>query len=154
MVLLEAHSFKLEDYALRHPGGAIGRTLLLHVSDIMRTGEKVAHIHTNAPVRDALIAMTSAKSGSVAILDSSDRLVGILTDGDLRRHLLETPQLLDLPVEEIMSSNPLTLRPEMLAAEVLKLYENNPVDDLIVVDEDRRVVGSVDIQDMPRLKVL
>ena len=154
MVLLEAHSFKLEDYALRHPGGAIGRTLLLHVKDIMRTGEKLARIHASAPVRDALIAMTSAKSGSVAILDASDKLVGILTDGDLRRHLLETPDLLDLPVEKIMSANPLTLHPDMLAVEVLTLYETHPVDDLIVVDENRQVVGTVDIQDMPKLKVL
>ena len=80
--------------------------------------------------------------------------MGILTDGDLRRHLLETPDLLDLPVEEIMSANPLTLHPDMLAVEVLKLYEAHPVDDLIVVDEDRQVVGTVDIQDMPKLKVL
>ena len=80
--------------------------------------------------------------------------MGILTDGDLRRHLLETPDLLDLPVEGIMSANPLTLHPDMLAVEVLTLYETHPVDDLIVVDENRQVVGTVDIQDMPKLQVL
>ena len=154
MVLLEAHGFQLEDYALRHPGGAIGRTLLLHVRDIMRTGDKVALIPSNAPVREALMAMTRAKSGSVAVLDESEKLTGILTDGDLRRHLIETPELLERPVKDIMSTHPLTLRADLLAVEVLQLYENHPVDDLIVVDEQGQVIGTVDIQDMPKLKIL
>jgi len=154
MVLLEARSFKLEDYAQHHPGGAIGRTLLLHVSDVMRTGDRCATVQTGQPVREALIAMTGAKAGCVAIVEQDQTLRGILTDGDLRRHLIETPNLVDLSIDEIMTRNPITLTQEMLAVEILKIYEKHNIDDLIVVDEANRVIGAVDIQDMPKLKIL
>ena len=154
MVLLHARGFQLEDYAERHPGGAIGRTLLLSVRDIMRTQENFAAILSGQPVREAILAMTAAKSGSVAILDSCNKLLGILTDGDLRRHLIETPDLLEKSVDTIMTHNPITLTPDMLAVDVLKLYESHNIDDLIVVDDQGIALGSVDIQDMPKLKII
>lgn len=154
MVLLHARGFQLEDYAQRHPGGAIGRTLLLSVSDIMRTGDRFATIPTGQPVREAILAMTAAQSGSVAILDSHQKLLGILTDGDLRRHLLETPDLLEKTTDSIMTPNPITLTPDMLAVDVLKLYETHNIDDLIVIDPTGTAIGSVDIQDMPKLKII
>jgi arabinose-5-phosphate isomerase len=154
MVLLEARGFRIEDYAKLHPGGAIGRTLLLRVEDVMRTGNRCATVRTGKPVREALIAMTGAKSGCVAIVQEDDTLAGIMTDGDLRRHLIATPNLVDLPVENVMTPNPITLTREMLAMEILNIYEKHNIDDLIVVDDHNRVVGAVDIQDMPRLKIL
>ncbi len=154
MVLLEARGFKIDDYAKLHPGGAIGRTLLLHVSDVMRTGNRCATVRSGQPVREALLAMTGAKAGCVAVIEEDNTLAGILTDGDLRRHLIETPNLIELPIEEIMTRDPITLTKDMLAIEILNIYEKHNIDDLIVVDEQNRVIGAVDIQDLPKLKIL
>jgi len=154
MVLLGARGFKIEDYAKLHPGGAIGRTLLLHVSDVMRTGDRCATVRSGQPVREALLAMTGAKAGCVAVVEEDNSLAGILTDGDLRRHLIETPNLVELPIEEIMTRNPVTLTKDVLALEILNIYEKHNIDDLIVVDDQNRVIGAVDIQDLPKLKIL
>lgn len=154
MVLLKAHGFEIEDYAKLHPGGAIGRTLLLRVGDVMRTGERCAKVKTGQPVREALISMTGAQSGCVAIVENDDTLAGIVTDGDLRRHLIETPNLVEQPIESIMTANPITLSKDQLALEILHIYEQHNIDDLIVVDKDNRVIGAVDIQDLPKLKIL
>ncbi len=154
MALLEASGFRIEDYAKLHPGGAIGRTLLLRVEDVMRTGERCATVPSGHAVREALIAMTGAKAGCVAIVNDDGTLAGIMTDGDLRRHLIETPNLVDHTVDEVMTREPKTLRKEMLALEILNIYEEHNIDDLIVVDDDNRVIGAVDIQDMPKLKIL
>ncbi|HEY5653188.1 MAG TPA: KpsF/GutQ family sugar-phosphate isomerase [Pontiella sp.] len=154
MVLLDASGFKLEDYAKHHPGGAIGRTLLLHVEDVMRSGERCACVQVGQSVREALLAMTSAKSGCVAVVNENKTLAGIMTDGDLRRHLIETPDLIEHPVDEVMTANPMTLTKDMLAVEILTIYEKHNIDDLIVVDDVGRVIGAVDIQDMPKLKIL
>jgi len=154
MVLLEARGFKVEDYAKLHPGGAIGRTLLLRVEDVMRTGQRCATVPTGKAVREALIAMTGAKAGCVAIINEDRTLAGIMTDGDLRRHLIETPNLIEHTVDEIMTRNPKTLKKDMLALEILNIYEQYNIDDLIVVDDENRVIGAVDIQDMPKLKIL
>lgn len=154
MVMLEARGFKLEDYARLHPGGAIGRTLLLHVEDVMRTGDRCATVKVGLPVRDALLAMTRAKAGCAAVVNEDETLAGIITDGDLRRHLIETPNLVELPTETVMTANPVTLSRDMLAVEILNIYEERNIDDLIVVDDQNHVVGAVDIQDMPKLKIL
>lgn len=154
IVLLKSRGFKLEDYAKLHPGGAIGRTLLLRVEDVMRTGDRCAIVTVGQPVRDALIAMTGAKAGCVAIVEKDQTLAGIMTDGDLRRHLIETPNLVEQPVESIMTPSPITLSKEQLALEILNIYESHNIDDLIVVDDQQHVIGAVDIQDMPKLKIL
>ncbi|MDF7808287.1 KpsF/GutQ family sugar-phosphate isomerase [Pontiellaceae bacterium B12219] len=154
MVLLEARGFKIEDYAARHPGGAIGRTLLLRVADVMRTGNRCATVQSGQLVREALIAMTGAKAGCVAVTDDQQKLLGIITDGDLRRHLIETPNLTEHTVDEIMTRSPKTLTQDMLAVEILNIYEQSNIDDLVVVDDQQRVIGAVDIQDMPKLKIL
>jgi arabinose-5-phosphate isomerase len=154
MVLLKARGFEIEDYAKLHPGGAIGRTLLLRVSDVMRTGDRCAQVTVGQPVREALMAMTGAKAGCVAVLKEDNTLAGIMTDGDLRRHLIETPNLVEQPIESIMTASPVTLSKNQLAIEILHIYEEHNIDDLIVVDENNRVIGAVDIQDMPKLKIL
>lgn len=154
MVLLEARGFKREDYALLHPGGAIGRSLLLNVQEIMRTQERLAAVNKAALVRDAVLAMTSARAGSAAIVDDDQRVVGVFTDGDLRRHLTETPDMASRPVSEFMTRDPITLTQDHLAVDVLKLFEEHNIDDLVVVDHEGRLAGIVDIQDLPKLKIM
>jgi len=154
MVLLEARGFNRQDYAKLHPGGAIGRTLLLRVEDIMRSGRNIAVIRKGASVKDALLAMTKARSGSVSILDARGRLLGIFTDGDLRRHISKQSNLLDMPIEKVMTRNPVTVTGDELAVDVLKVFEEHNIDDLPVVDSRNRLIGSVDVQDLPKLKIL
>jgi arabinose-5-phosphate isomerase len=154
MVLLEARGFDRNDYAKLHPGGAIGRTLLLRVADIMRKDERLAVVRETATVQDAVLAMTEARSGSAAIVDSERRLLGIFTDGDLRRHIAGKPGILALPVRDLMTPRPVSVRSNALAAEVLRVFEEHNIDDLPVVDEQGRLRGSVDIQDLPKFKIL
>ncbi len=154
MVLLEARGFQRDDYAKLHPGGAIGRALLLRVADIMRTGGRLACAVCAADVKTVLLAMTEARAGSAAIVDGEGRLVGVFTDGDLRRHIGLHPDILTLPVSTFMTLGPVTVRENELAVDVLNLFETHNIDDLIVVDTEQRVVGAVDIQDLPKLKVL
>jgi arabinose-5-phosphate isomerase len=153
MVLLDARGFQKEDYALLHPAGAIGRTLLLHVSDIMRTGDRLASVAADANVEAALCAMTQARAGSVAIVDGDRRVLGIFTDGDLRRHIARE-DLLAAPISEMMTPDPISVTPDQLAVNVLKIYEERNIDDLLVVDAEGILVGAIDIQDLPKLKIL
>lgn len=153
MVLLEARGFRKEDYAELHPGGAIGRTLLLKVEDIMRTGPRLATVPRGARVKDAVVAMSSARAGSVVIIDGDRKVAGIFTDGDLRRHL----DLADLPnrvIDELMTPNPIRIRIGRLAVEALAIFEKHNIDDLIVVDDSDRLAGCIDIQDLPKFKIL
>jgi len=153
MVLIEARGFDVADYAKLHPGGAIGRTLLLKVSDIMRKDSRVAHVREHQTVKDAVLAMTEARSGSVVIVDENKHVLGIFTDGDLRRHL-NKPDLSNQKMKDLMSPRPITLNQEQLAVEVLSVFEKHNVDDLIVVDKDKRLAGMIDIQDLPKFKIL
>ena len=154
IVLLKARGFKIEDYAKRHPAGAIGRTLLLRVSDMMRGGDRLASVPLGAKVKDAILAMTRARTGSAGILDAKGRIVGIFTDGDLRRHLPQHPDIVDMPVASLMTRNPITVEQDCLAADVLRIFEKHNIDDLLVVDKANRMVGAVDIQDLPKLKIM
>ena len=154
MVLLDARGFKKEDYAKLHPGGAIGRALLLRVADIMRTDERVAQVSIGAQVKDAVVAMTRAKCGSAGVVDTEGRVLGIFTDGDLRRHLSETPSILDQPIEAVMTAAPITVSGDQLAVDVLRVFETNSIDDLLVVDADNRLIGAIDIQDLPKIKII
>jgi len=153
MVLLEARGFRKEDFAKLHPGGAIGRTLLLRVADIMRKNDRVACVKRGAKVKDAVIAMTGARAGSVAVTDDNGRLLGIFTDGDLRRHITDQQNLSEQAIEDVMTADPITLTENHLAVDVLTLFERHNIDDLIIVDDQRRVVGLVDIQDLPKFKI-
>jgi len=154
IVLLEARGFKKEDYAKLHPGGAIGRTLLLKVSDVMRTGDRLAKVQSGSKVKDAVMAMTGARAGCVAVVDADEKLLGIFTDGDLRRHLIDISSITEAVIDSVMTINPITLAPDQLAVDILKIYEEKNIDDLVVVDESGRVAGTVDIQDLPKLKIL
>jgi arabinose-5-phosphate isomerase len=154
MVLLEARGFGREDYAKLHPGGAIGRTLLVRVADIMRKGDRVAAVTAGATVRDAVLAMTKAKAGAVAVTGEGGRVVGIFTDGDLRRHLPETPDMNERRIDDIMTPSPIVLHEDQLAVDILTLFEKHNIDDLIIVDASGRLAGMVDIQDLPKFKIL
>ena len=154
MVLLEERGFMKEDYARLHPGGAIGRALLLRISDIMRTGERLAIIRKGSKVKDAVLAMTNARCGSTAVVDSQNKLLGIMTDGDLRRHIATDSNLLERNVDDIMTHSPVTINPDKLAADALHLFEQKNIDDILVVDCEKHVVGAVDIQDLPKFKIM
>ena len=155
IVLLEARGFRKEDFAKLHPGGAIGRTLLLRVADIMRKDKRLARIGTQAKVKDAILAMTSARAGAVGIVDRTGKLVGIFTDGDLRRLITQQRgAIANLPIRTVMTRAPITVRTEDLAVEVLKIFEEHTIDDLLVVDGKRRLVGMVNIQDLPKFKIM
>jgi arabinose-5-phosphate isomerase len=155
MCVLEARGFKKSDYARLHPAGAIGRTMLLQIKDIMRTGNRNAVIADYRNVKDALLAMTKAKSGSISIVDKHGRIAGVFTDGDFRRHYTARgPDLMQVPVRTVMTPNPITIRQDALAVEALKIFEQRQIDDLIVVNENKQPVGIVDSQDLPKFKIM
>ena len=162
MALVESRQFDRESYALNHPAGAIGRALILKVSDIMRTGERFARVAPETTVLDALMAMTKAQGGAAVVVETDGKLAGIFTDGDFRRALSvsngngagEASQILARPVSAHMTRQPLFIRADAYAADVLKVFEKRRIDDLPAVDAEGRVVGLVDIQDLPKMKVI
>ena len=148
IAVMSGRRFTKEDFAKFHPGGTLGKRLLLRVRDIMRTGDRMAVIGEDMPVREALFAITKAQAGATHVVDKSGRLVGIVTDGDLRRAIMRDEKVLSRPVREIMTRNPITIRPDRLAAEALRLMRERQIDDLPVVDEEGRPVGMLDVQDL------
>jgi len=154
MVVLDARGFKQSDFARYHPSGAIGRALLLRVADIMRKGERNAVASENMSVKEALLVMTSAKSGSLAIVNARGKLTGVFTDGDFRRRMSSDDQLLSRKLKSVMTRNPIAIRMDALAAEALKIFNERNIDDLIVVNAKREPVGLVDSQDLPKLKIM
>jgi len=154
MALLQARGFKKKDFARYHPSGAIGRALLLHASDIMRTGKHLAIAPRNATVQEALLIMTRAKSGCVCVVGKTGKLLGVFTDGDLRRLMANSGDaVLKQPLSTVMTTKPTTLRDTALAVEALKIFHARKIDDLIVINAKREPVGLVDSQDLPKLKL-
>ena len=154
MAVLDARGFKKSDFAQRHPSGAIGRALLLRVGDIMRSGSRNPIAHQTMPVRDALLIMGEAKSGSVSVVNKNGKLAGVFTDGDLRRHLAKDDDVLDLPLAKVMTRRPTTIREDALAADAIRIFNERSIDDLIVVNAKREPIGLVDSQDLPKLKAV
>ena len=166
MVMIDAMKFDLSSYAMNHPAGAIGRALVLKAADIMRTGERLAKVAPEATVMEALMAMTKAQGGSAVVADAEGKLLGIFTDGDFRR-IMSAPgnggkssdgpdgqALLGQPIAKYMTPSPLFVRSDSYAAELLKVFEKKRIDDLPVCDAEGRVVGLVDIQDLPKMNVM
>jgi arabinose-5-phosphate isomerase len=154
MAVLEARGFKQSDFARLHPSGAIGRAMLLRVSEIMRTDERNAIAGENLIVKEALMIMTRAKSGSLAVVNARGKLAGVFTDGDFRRHMASNENLLAQPLKKVMTANPICIRDDALAVEALKVFNERNIDDLIVVNAKREPVGLVDSQDLPKLKIV
>lgn len=159
MAMVEARKFTVEEYAGNHPAGAIGRALTLKASDVMRRGGDFAKVPPSATVLQSLMAMTRAKAGSAVVADCDGRLAGIFTDGDFRRMMAErssedVASTLSAEVSKVMTKSPMSIRDTAYAAEIVKVFERRRIDDLPVVDEAGRVVGLVDIQDLPKMKVI
>jgi arabinose-5-phosphate isomerase len=155
MVLLEARGLTRDDFAKFHPAGNLGRVLLLRVQDIMRTGDRLPTAPDTVSTQDAILAMTRAKSGSIALVaKKTGRLTGILTDGDFRRGALTGPDFLQKPVSTFMTRSPKVIAADALGVDALRLFEAHKIDDLIVVDRAGRPVGLIDGQDLPRLKIV
>jgi arabinose-5-phosphate isomerase len=154
MAVLQARGFKQSDFAKYHPSGAIGRALLVQVKNIMRSGERNAVASQRLKVREALMVMTKAKSGSLSVVNERGKLVGVFTDGDFRRHMAEDADLLSRPLAGVMTRHPISVRDEALAAEALKIFNERNIDDLIVVNAKKEPVGLVDSQDLPKLKFM
>ncbi len=159
MAMVEARKFTVEEYAGNHPAGAIGRALTLKASDVMRRGDDFAKVPPSATVLQSLMAMTRAKAGSAVVADCDGRLAGIFTDGDFRRMVAErssedVASTLSAEVSKVMTKSPMSIRDTAYAAEIVKVFERRRIDDLPVVDEAGRVVGLVDIQDLPKMKVI
>ena len=175
MVMIDAQKFSLAAYAANHPAGAIGRALVLKVTDIMRTGDRLAKVAPTATVMEAVMAMTKAQGGAAVVADAAGKLLGIFTDGDFRRVMslggnnrmvgcsndrmgavVDCPPsaVLSKPVSEVMTASPLFVKDDTYAAELLKIFERKRIDDLPVCDGAGRVVGMVDIQDLPKMKVM
>ncbi len=155
MAVMEARGFRASDFARHHPAGAIGRALLLKVGDIMRQGERNAVAPEDLTVEAALLVMTRAKSGSLSIVNARGRLVGVFTDGDLRRLMAADRQgCFDRPLRTVMTRRPVAIREDALAVAALKLFDERNIDDLIVVNARNEPVGLIDSQDLPKLKMV
>jgi arabinose-5-phosphate isomerase len=150
VVVAERKKFKERDFALLHPGGQLGRRLLLRVRDLMRTKEANPVVRESARVKDVLVAITKARAGCASIVDARGRLRGIFTDGDLRRHLDSATNLAQRCVGDLMTRRPKTIDPDRLAAEALRILREHKIDELVVVDARQRPVGLLDVQDLLR----
>ncbi len=154
MVLLEARGFTTEDFAKFHPGGNLGRRLLLRVTDIMRDRERLALVARTTTIRSVLHEMRARRSGAAVVTEADGTLAGIFTHGDFARHFETDPTLGDHPVERYMTPSPITIFSSELAVAVLEILETHHIDDLVVLDVDRRPIGIVDSQDLAKFKLL
>ena len=153
VVLLEARGFREEDFARSHPGGSLGRRLLIHVRDLMRSGTQLPIVKSNTVFVDMLREMSGKGLGFVAIVDA-DAPVGIFTDGDLRRLVESGDDLRSLQAGEVMRATPFCISSAALAAEAASVMETRRITSLLVVDDDKRLVGALSINDLLRAKVI
>lgn len=157
MAMVEVRKFTVEEYAGNHPAGAIGRALTLKVSDVMRKDDGFAKVTPDSTVLESLMAMTKAKSGCAVVADGDGMLQGVFTDGDFRRLVSSTgdsSSILSAPVSQHMTVSPRSISVTSYAAEIVKVFEEMRIDDLPVVDASGKVIGLVDIQDLPKMKVI
>ncbi len=154
MVLLEARGFQKEDFARFHPGGMIGRSLLMRVHQIMRPREAIAVVKPDATVQSTLKSMTDVRAGAAVVADGDGKLLGIFTHGDFVRHFQDDSRVGERAVADLMTGNPVTVQQDKLAIEVLNLLDRHKIDDLVVVDENLVPVGLIDSQDLTKLKLL
>lgn len=154
IALLEARGFTANDFALAHPGGSLGRRLLLHVSEVMHVGERIPHVHESASLPDTLVEMTAKGLGMAAVVDSQQCLVGIFTDGDLRRVLDRGVDIHRVSVAAVMTRGGVTIAPNSLAAEAVRVMQERKINALMVVDADQRLVGALNMHDLLRAGIV
>jgi arabinose-5-phosphate isomerase len=154
VALLEARGFTAEDFARSHPGGSLGRRLLLHVADIMHKTDQVPRVHGNDSLRDALMEITAKGLGMTAVVDDADKVIGIYTDGDLRRTLDHGIDVHTARVAEVMTAGGVTIAPDRLAAEAVQLMDQKKINALLVTDAEHRLVGALNMHDLLRAGVV
>ncbi|MBW8189472.1 KpsF/GutQ family sugar-phosphate isomerase [Neiella marina] len=154
IALLKAKGFSAEDFAFSHPGGSLGRRLLLTLDDLIHTGDALPVVHESATLNDTLAEMSSKQLGMTAIVDGNNIMVGLFTDGDLRRVLNKGNVQIDTPITELMTKDGVTASAGMMAAEALKLMEDKRINGLFVVDSKNRPLGALNMQDLLRAGVL
>ncbi len=154
IALLEARGFSAEDFAFSHPGGTLGRRLLLKVSDVMHTGDRIPKISHSLLLSDALLEISEKGLGMTAITDDSGKLCGLFTDGDLRRSLNDTIDIHKTRIDSIMTRNCRTIHADILAAEALSIMEDNKINGLIVTDNAQNIVGALNMHDLLKAGVI
>ena len=148
LALLEKKGFKPADFAFYHPGGNLGKKLLLKVADIMRQGKDNPVVKERMKLKDVLDRITSARAGSATVVDKQGKMIGIFTDGDLRRKLKAGEKILQRSIGEVMTPNPVSVTENMLATEALEILRGHKIDEVLVVDSKKRPVGLLDVQDL------
>jgi arabinose-5-phosphate isomerase len=154
VAVLDARGFKEEDFARSHPGGALGRRLLTHVKDVMRTGAAIPQVRPDTKLTAALLEITRKGMAMTAVTDENHRVLGIFTDGDLRRLMEKDLHFTQLSIAEVMRTTPRTIRPEQLAVEAVELMEVHSINQLLVMNEKGCLVGALHIHDLTRAKVI
>ncbi|SBV35491.1 D-arabinose 5-phosphate isomerase [uncultured Stenotrophomonas sp.] len=154
VALLDARGFTADDFARSHPAGSLGRRLLLHITDVMHSGDDLPRVPEDASLSAALMEMSRKRLGMTAVVDAGDRLVGLFTDGDLRRALDTDLDVRSAGIAEVMTRNPRTIGADQLAVEAARLLEKHQINGLIVVDGNGRAVGALNIHDLLRAKVV
>lgn len=154
IALLEARGFTAEDFAFSHPGGALGRRLLLRVEDVMHSGNQLPRVSQGTSLKEALLEMSRKGLGMTVILDQQDKLAGIFTDGDLRRALDKGIDIRNATIDEVMTAGGKHVTADMLAAEALKIMEDFKINALVVVDENQHPIGALNMHDLLRAGVL
>ena len=154
VALLKTRNFTPEDFARSHPGGKLGRRLLLYVRDVMHSGDRIPLVPDTASLREALLEMTGKGLGMTGVLDATGKLAGIYTDGDLRRTLNKGADVYNAKISDVMTRNPKTCRADQLAAEIVQFMEQSNINGLMVVDADQRVQGALNMGDLLRAGVV
>jgi arabinose-5-phosphate isomerase len=152
--LLDARGFTADDFARSHPAGALGRRLLLLIDDIMHTGDAIPRVQEDTSLRDALLEMTAKRLGMTAVVDAQGKLTGLFTDGDLRRTLDRAVDIHTTPIREVMTRDPRTIQPGVLAAEALQVMDSRKINGLIVVNAQQEPVGALNMHDLLRAGVV
>lgn len=154
VALLEARGFTADDFARSHPAGALGRRLLLHIRDVMHAGDDVPRVADSATLGEALMEMSRKRLGMTAVVDDDGRLVGLFTDGDLRRALDSGADVRGTRIDEVMTRDPKAIGADDLAVEAAQMMETHKINALLVLDDERRVVGALNIHDLLRARVV
>ncbi|CAN7602783.1 KpsF/GutQ family sugar-phosphate isomerase [Massilia sp. LjRoot122] len=154
VALLDARGFREEDFAMSHPGGALGRRLLTHVRDVMRSGDAIPAVSPDTPLARALLEISQKGMGMTAVVDAERRPVGVFTDGDLRRLIERVQDFSNITIRDVMHANPRRIYPEQLAVDAVAVMEEFRINQMLVVDQDDRLVGALHIHDLTRAKVI
>ncbi|WP_176049648.1 arabinose 5-phosphate isomerase KdsD [Burkholderia sp. BCC1644] len=154
VAVLDARGFGSEDFARSHPGGALGRRLLTYVRDVMRSGDDVPSVGLDATLSDALFQITAKRLGMTAVVDAGGKVVGIFTDGDLRRVLARDGDFRTLAITDVMTRDPRTIAPDHLAVEAVELMERHRINQMLVVDADGALIGALNMHDLFSKKVI